>query len=63
MLDLATRTVTEDWPERVPETAAKVDVFEARIGDIQDELFGRSKRSTSRMGSHGKESGLTAIKH
>jgi hypothetical protein len=37
--DLANWTVTDDWPERVPVTAAEVDVFEARFGDILDELF------------------------
>jgi hypothetical protein len=38
--DLTTWTVTDDWPERVPVTAAEVDVFEAWFGDILDELFG-----------------------
>jgi hypothetical protein len=33
-------TVTDDWPEHVPVTAAEVDVFEAWFGDILDELFG-----------------------
>jgi hypothetical protein len=37
--DLTTWTVTDDWPERVPVTAAEVDVFEAWFGDILDELF------------------------
>ncbi len=37
--DLSTWTVTDDWPERVPVTAAEVDVFEAWFGDILDELF------------------------
>ena len=38
--DLATWTVTDDWPERVPVTDAEVDVFEAWFGDLFDELFG-----------------------
>jgi hypothetical protein len=38
--DLSTRTVTDDWPERVPVTDAEVDVFEAWFGDLFDELFG-----------------------
>ena len=38
--DLSTWTVTDDWPERVPVTAAEVDVFEVCFGDILDELFG-----------------------
>ena len=38
--DLPTWTVTDDWPEHVPVTAAEVDVFEAWFGDILDELFG-----------------------
>ena len=32
--------VTDDWPERVPVTAAEVDVFEAWFGDLFDDLFG-----------------------
>ena len=32
--------VVDDWPERVPVTAAEVDVFEAWFGDFFDELFG-----------------------
>ena len=38
--DLATWTVSDDWPERVPVTDAEVDVFEAWFGDLFDELFG-----------------------
>ena len=38
--DLTAWTVTDDWPEHVPVTAAEVDVFEAWFGDILDELFG-----------------------
>jgi hypothetical protein len=34
--------VTDDWPERVPVTAAEIDVFEAWFGDILDELFDAS---------------------
>jgi hypothetical protein len=37
--DLSTWTVTDDWPDRVPVTAAEVDVFEVWFGDILDELF------------------------
>ncbi len=37
---LSTWTVTDDWPERVPVTAAEVEVFEAWFGDILDELLG-----------------------
>jgi hypothetical protein len=35
-----TWTVTDDWPEQVPVTAAEVDVFEAWFGDLFDQLFG-----------------------
>jgi hypothetical protein len=38
--DVATWTVTDDWPRRVPVTEAEVDVFEAWFGDLFDELFG-----------------------
>ncbi len=38
--DLPTWTVVDDWPQRVPVTEREVDVFEARFGDILDELFG-----------------------
>jgi hypothetical protein len=38
--DLSTWTVTDGWPEHIPVTEAGVDVFEAWIGDIFDELFG-----------------------
>lgn len=38
--DPSTWTVTDDWPERVPVTAAEVDVFESYFGDLFDELFG-----------------------
>lgn len=38
--DLANWSVTDDWAERVPVTAAEVDVFEAWFGDLFDELFG-----------------------
>jgi len=38
--DLSNWTVTDDWPERIPVTDAEVDVFEARFGDLFDELFG-----------------------
>ena len=38
--DVATWTVSDDWPERVPVTDAEVDVFEAWFGDLFDELFG-----------------------
>ncbi len=38
--DLSTWTVTDDWPESVPVTAAEVDVFERWFGDLFDELFG-----------------------
>ena len=38
--DLATWTVSDDWPQRVPVTNAEVDVFEAWFGDLFDELFG-----------------------
>ena len=38
--DLATWTVTDDWPEEVPVTNIEVDVFEAWFGDIFDQLFG-----------------------
>ena len=32
--------VLDDWPERVPVTEREVDVFEAWLGDVLDELFG-----------------------
>lgn len=38
--DLATWTVTDDWPERVPVTEAEVEVFERWFADLLDELFG-----------------------
>lgn len=38
--DVETWTVTDDWPDRVPVTAAEVDVFEAWFGDLFDEIFG-----------------------
>jgi len=38
--DLAGWRVVDDWPERVPVTPEEVDVFEAWLGDILDELFG-----------------------
>lgn len=38
--DVATWSVTDDWPRRVPVTEAEVDVFEAWFGDLFDELFG-----------------------
>jgi len=38
--DLATWTVTDDWPDPVPVTEAEIDVFEQWFGDLFDELFG-----------------------
>jgi hypothetical protein len=38
--DLATWTVTDDWPERVPVTEAEAEVFERWFADLFDELFG-----------------------
>ncbi len=38
--DITTWTVTDDWPDRVPITDAELDMFEARFGDLFDELFG-----------------------
>jgi hypothetical protein len=38
--DVENWAVTNDWPERVPITAAELDVFEAWFGDLFDELFG-----------------------
>lgn len=38
--DLATWTVTDDWPDPVPVREAEIDVFEAWFGDLFDELFG-----------------------
>ena len=38
--DLATWTVTDDWPDPAPVTLAEVDVFERYFGDLFDELFG-----------------------
>ena len=35
-----TWTMTDDWPEDVPVTEAKIDVFEAWFGELFDELFG-----------------------
>jgi hypothetical protein len=32
-------TVTDDWPEDVPVTRAEVDVIEAWLGELFDELF------------------------
>ena len=36
-MTLATWTVSDDWPERMPVTDAEVDVFEAWFGDLFDE--------------------------
>jgi hypothetical protein len=41
--ELATWTVTDDWPDRVPVTDAEVHVFEAWFGDLFDELFGAGR--------------------
>jgi hypothetical protein len=38
--DLEAWTVTDDWPDTVPITDAELDVFEAWLGDLFDELFG-----------------------
>ena len=38
--DLSAWTVTEDWPDAAPISNAEVDVFEARSGDLFDELLG-----------------------
>ena len=38
--DRTTLTVTDDWPEDVPVTAAEIAVFEAWFGKLFDELFG-----------------------
>lgn len=38
--DLSTWTVTDDWPEHISVTEAKVEVFERWCGDLFDELFG-----------------------
>jgi hypothetical protein len=40
--DLATWTVTDDWPDAVPVASAEVDVFEAWFGDLFDEMFENS---------------------
>ncbi len=32
-------TVTDDWPAEVPITEAEIEVFEARFGELFDELF------------------------
>ena len=37
--DTTTWTVTDDWPDEVPITEAEIEVFEARFGDLFDELF------------------------
>jgi hypothetical protein len=39
--------VVDDWPERVLVTEAEVDVFEARFGDLFDELFGPTEPQES----------------
>jgi hypothetical protein len=31
--------VLDDWPERVPVTSGELDILEAWLGDILDELF------------------------
>jgi hypothetical protein len=38
--DVSAWRVLDDWPARVPVTHAEVDVFEAWLGDLFDELFG-----------------------
>lgn len=38
--DLATWTVTDDWPEPVPVTLNEIEVFERWFSDLFDELSG-----------------------
>ena len=38
--DLATWSVSDDWPEQVPATKAEVEVFERWFADLFEELFG-----------------------
>jgi hypothetical protein len=38
--DVERWTVTDDWPDRVPVAENELDVFEAWLGDLFDELFG-----------------------
>ena len=38
--DVESWRVIDDWPARVPATAAEIDVFEAWSGDLFDGLFG-----------------------
>jgi hypothetical protein len=35
-----TWTVMDDWPEDVPVTEVEIAVFEARFGELFDQLFG-----------------------
>jgi hypothetical protein len=41
--DLEAWTVTDDWPEDIPVTRAEVDVIEAWLGDLFDNLFRRHR--------------------
>lgn len=41
--DVENWAVTDDWPGRVPVTETEVDVFEAWLGDMFDDLFGPCK--------------------
>lgn len=41
--DLSGWTVTDDWPEDIPVTAAEIDVFERWFGDLFDEFFGQCR--------------------
>ncbi len=38
--DVEAWAITDDWPDPVPITDAELDVFEAWLGDLFDELFG-----------------------
>ena len=41
--DVETWRVIDDWPARAPVTDTEIDVFEARFGDVFDELFGPAR--------------------
>jgi len=38
--DLASWTVADDWPERIPVSEAEIDIYEAWFGDLFDRIFG-----------------------
>ncbi|MVA96058.1 hypothetical protein GN330_02140 [Nitratireductor sp. CAU 1489] len=40
IVDVETLPIIDDWPEMVPVTMSKVEIFERHFGDVLDRLFG-----------------------